>query len=69
MITRSKKKTVRVEPEKRKKPVRLTEDLLYIVNKKLKSMDKEARDKKLHEMRDEDRPFTAGVTMKSEFSV
>ena len=27
-------------PEPSKKSVRLTEDLLYIVNKKLKSMDK-----------------------------
>ena len=40
MVTRSKSKTC---PEIQKKPVRLTEDLLYIVNKKLKKIDSSLR--------------------------
>ena len=45
MVTRSRKglwpeKTLAPETKCPKKPVRLTEDILYIVNKKLKSIDK-----------------------------
>ena len=57
MLTRSKTKTKQQVVDKTKqksekksnRSVRLTEDLLYIVNKKLRAKDKAARDETLHE--------------------
>lgn len=46
MITRLRKK---IEPHP-KEPVQLTEDLLYLVNKKLEQMDKEQRNKELEDL-------------------
>ena len=37
-------------PEPSEKSVRLTEDLLYIVNKKLKAMDKTRRNRRLEKL-------------------
>ena len=60
MMTRSKKKIQNdensviaassSEAKQQAEPTRLTEDLLYVVNKKLRSMDKTSREKKLHEI-------------------
>ena len=53
-------KPVNVKPKQvteKKTSVRLTEDLLYIVNKKLTAMDKETRDDKIQNFGHESRPW------------
>ena len=59
MMTRLKKQQI----ESRK--VLLTEDLLYIVNKKLRLTDKARRDKIVQSVQENDRPFTKIVTRDS----
>ena len=49
------------KPKKKRSKVRLTEDLLYIVNKKLRSSDKTRRDQVIEAIDEENRPFSKVV--------